>query len=275
MQEALVGGIPLALLAALPLLKFRAVGGCAGAGVPGGLFTPTLCVGALAGGLLGTGWQHLWPGGPPGVYALIGMGALLAGATHGPVSAAVLAVELTGDLHALAPLLLACAAAAPVSRALEARSIYAGRLERHMHAALRLAAPPERSALHALLTRDVECLPGAARFGVVVERVLARRVRRPPLIVVDDRGRPVGQLTRGSIRRRLASDLPRDFLIASDLADPLAPAISATATPDEARRARAAAPRGEVPVVDRSGRLAGVARRPEPPAAIDLERSAP
>ncbi len=218
-QEALRAAVPLGLLAVLPALKFLAVGCCAGSGVPGGLFTPTICVGALLGGLLGAGWEHLWPGGPAGAYALVAMGAFLAGATHGPISAVVLVLELTGDLHALAPLALACAVAVTVSRALEPRSLYTARLERHLRQALALA-PPRRDADGVPLGR-AESLPAAARFAVVMDRLLSRPGRKDPILVIDHDARPVGRLTLDSVRRRMASDLPRDFLTARDLADPI------------------------------------------------------
>lgn len=258
-QEALRAALPLGLLAVLPALKFLAIGACAGSGVPGGLFTPTLCVGSLLGGLLGAGWERLWPGGPVGAYPLVAMGAFLAGATHGPISAVALVLELTGNLHALAPLALACAIAVPVSRALEPRSLYTARLERHLRQALALAPPPRRDAEGVSLGRG-ESLPAAARFAVVVDRLLSRPGRKDPILVIDHDARPVGRLTLASVRRRMATDLPRDFLTASDLADPIGERVAEGASPAERRTALSRAGRAELPVVDRDGRVVEVLR---------------
>lgn len=214
-QEVLLGRIPVPLLAILPVLKFLFVGTSAGAGIPGGLFTPTLCVGALAGGFLGAAWSGVWPGSPVGAYALVGMGALVAGTTQGPVSAVVLVMELTGQA-ALAPaLIVACAAAVAVSHAIDGRSVYTVRLRRGMQAAL--ATPPAPGAAGG------ERIPSAARYGAIAARLLLRGPARP-LLVVDDEGHFVGRVTGKSLRAALASGTPPMNLNAADAMEPSTPA---------------------------------------------------
>ena len=94
-------------------------------GAAGGLFTPTLTVGALLGGLLGHLWAGLWPGAPVASYAVLGAGAMLAASMQAPVTAIVLVLELTDQGQPLmVPLLLSAAAATLVARALGGRSIY-------------------------------------------------------------------------------------------------------------------------------------------------------
>ena len=117
------------LLLALLLLKPLATALCLGSGAPGGLFTPSLALGALLGGLLGHLWSYLWPGTPVGLFSVIGAAAVLAATTQGPISAVVLMMELTGrDRSFIVPLLLAVVVATMVSRSLELRSIYEARL---------------------------------------------------------------------------------------------------------------------------------------------------
>ena len=119
---------PLVLLALL-LLKPAATLMCLRSGAPGGLFTPSLTLGALLGGVLGYGWSWVWPGVPPGLFAVLGAAAVLAATTQGPLSAVVLLMELTGrDRSFIVPLLLAVATATLVSRTIEPRSIYDARL---------------------------------------------------------------------------------------------------------------------------------------------------
>ena len=101
---------------------------CLGSGVPGGLFTPSLALGGLLGGVLGFAWSSAWPGVPPGLFAVLGAAAVLAATTHGPISAVVLVMELTGrDRSFMLPLLAVVVTATVVARTLDSRSIYDAR----------------------------------------------------------------------------------------------------------------------------------------------------
>jgi len=118
-----------ALLLALVFLKPAATVLCLGSGAPGGLFTPSLTLGAMLGGVLGDAWSWVWPGVPPGAFAIVGAAAIVATTTQGPISAVVLMMELTGrDRTLIVPLLLAVATATLVARSIKPRSIYDARL---------------------------------------------------------------------------------------------------------------------------------------------------
>jgi CIC family chloride channel protein len=128
-QLTFVGHVAPVLLLSLLFLKPLATALCMGCGTPGGLFTPSLALGALLGAVLGHAWSWLWPGAPPGLFAVIGAAAVLAATTQGPVSAVVLMMELTGrDRSFIVPLLLAVVTATLVARSIEPRSIYEARL---------------------------------------------------------------------------------------------------------------------------------------------------
>ena len=128
-QLAFTGHVSFVLLMTLVVLRPAATLLCLGSGAPGGLFTPSLAFGALLGGLLGAAWAYVWPGTPPGLYAVLGAGAVLAATTQGPISAVVLLMELTGYSRAfILPLLLVVALATLVARTIEPRSIYDARL---------------------------------------------------------------------------------------------------------------------------------------------------
>jgi chloride channel protein, CIC family len=117
------------LVLILLVLKPAATILCMRSGAPGGLFTPSLAVGALLGSTLGYAWSWLWPGVPPGLFAVLGAGAVLAATTQGPISAVVLMMELTSrDRSFILPLLLVAGIATLVSRSIESRSIYDARL---------------------------------------------------------------------------------------------------------------------------------------------------
>ena len=128
-QLSFLGEIAPPLLVTLLVLKPLVTIMCLGSGAPGGLFTPTLTLGALLGASLGVLWSWIWPGVPPGLFALVGAGAMLAASTRGPISAVVLMVELTGrDRSFVVPLVVAVVAATLVARAINSRSIYDARL---------------------------------------------------------------------------------------------------------------------------------------------------
>jgi CIC family chloride channel protein len=128
-QLAAVGSISFGLLWVLLILKPLATAACLWTGSPGGLFTPTLTVGALLAGILGYGWLHLFPGARIGSYAIIGGGAFLAASMQGPLSGVVLVLELTRSFDSLmAPTLLAVVEATVIARRLGAPSIYSARL---------------------------------------------------------------------------------------------------------------------------------------------------
>ncbi|MGH7880770.1 MAG: chloride channel protein, partial [Candidatus Binataceae bacterium] len=119
---------------------------CLGSGAPGGLFTPSLAMGALLGGVLGHAWSWFAPGVPPGAFAVVGAAAVLAATTQGPISAVVLMMELTGrDRSLIVPLLLAVVTATLVSRTIEPRSIYDARLTDEEVAARLKAREPSRN----------------------------------------------------------------------------------------------------------------------------------
>jgi H+/Cl- antiporter ClcA len=128
-QLAFMNEVPPMLLLTLLLLKPAATVLCMRSGAPGGLFTPSLTVGALLGAVLGHAWSWLWPGVPPGLFAVLGAGAVLAATTQGPISTVVLMMELTGRYRSfILPMLLVVGIATLVARTIEPRSIYDARL---------------------------------------------------------------------------------------------------------------------------------------------------
>jgi chloride channel protein, CIC family len=128
-QLGALGELSLGLMVVLLVLKPLATAACLGAGSPGGLFTPTLTIGVLLAGILGTVWIHIWPGAPVGSYAVIGGGAFLAASMQGPLSGVVLVLELTRNFDSLmAPTLLAVTEATVIARRMGAPSIYSARL---------------------------------------------------------------------------------------------------------------------------------------------------
>lgn len=113
------------MLALVLGLKLLAIGATTGSGAPGGVFTPTLFVGAAAGSLAAAALAALGlsPTAEP-VYAVLGMAIMLAATTHAPVMAALMVFEMTGQYELLPILLPACVLATLVSQRLHPQSVY-------------------------------------------------------------------------------------------------------------------------------------------------------
>lgn len=113
--------------------KLIATAATVGSGAVGGVFTPTLFVGATLGSLFGLVAHAIWPHGTSGAfaYAMVGMGAFLAGATQAPLMAILMIFEMTLSYQVVLPLMLSCVVAYFVSRAIGKTSMYEITLRRH------------------------------------------------------------------------------------------------------------------------------------------------
>jgi CIC family chloride channel protein len=98
------------LMLLLVMFKILATSITIGSGGSGGIFAPSLFMGAMAGGFFGTGVHAIFPGmtASPGAYSIVGMGAVVSATTHGPLSAILILFELTGDYKIILPLMIAC-----------------------------------------------------------------------------------------------------------------------------------------------------------------------
>ncbi len=122
---------PLLLVFTVLIAKVLATAATAGSGAVGGVFTPTIFVGAMLGMLAGSVAHALWPGSSmPVVYAVIGMGAFLAATTHAPLMSFLIVFEMTLEYQLVPALMLSCLAAYHVSRAIRPESIYHEALHR-------------------------------------------------------------------------------------------------------------------------------------------------
>ena len=130
-EKFLKAANPILWLAGLLVAKWVATAATVGAGTVGGVFTPTLFVGASAGALFGVTLHQL--GGsaaavPAGAFALVGMGAVLAATTRSPLLAMIMIFELSLDYSLVPPLILACVVSILVARQLHKESVYTDHL---------------------------------------------------------------------------------------------------------------------------------------------------
>jgi CIC family chloride channel protein len=126
-SSVLQGGWAMPALLMVLVLKLLAVSASTGSGAVGGIFTPTLFVGAVAGALFAGAVQAAWPGVlPPPAATAIGMGAFLAACTHAPLTSVLMIFEMTKNYDLVVPLMLACVLGFSIARVLRPASIYSG-----------------------------------------------------------------------------------------------------------------------------------------------------
>jgi chloride channel protein, CIC family len=132
LNAMLNGAIPLGLVVWLLITKSIATTASVSSGSPGGVFTPTLFIGAAVGICFQQAAHSIFgiDTGGAGAYALVGMAATTAATTHAPLMAATLVFELSGDYAIVVPLLLATGVATLVSRSLAPDSIYGAELRK-------------------------------------------------------------------------------------------------------------------------------------------------
>lgn len=141
LQNAVHGQYLIGMLLVLMAGKMFATSLTIGIGGSGGVFAPTLFVGAMAGTAFGTVAHEIFPRltEAPGAYGLIGMGAALGGATRAPITAVIILFELTGQYAIILPLMVAVAIAAGTGRLLSRDTIYTAKLWRR---GIDLDSPP-------------------------------------------------------------------------------------------------------------------------------------
>ena len=130
--DVLSGNIALHFLLLLFVLKLLATVFTLGSGNSGGVFAPSLFMGAMLGGAFGIGANYFFPNitAPSGAYALVGMAAFFGGSARAPMTAILILFEMTGDYHIILPLMLTTVISTIVSRIIDKESIYTLKLSR-------------------------------------------------------------------------------------------------------------------------------------------------
>ena len=125
-DQVLNGGMVFKTMAFLCALKVVATIVSYSTGNAGGIFGPTLYIGAMAGGAIGVLVRHVapFPVAEPGAYALVGMGALFAGILRAPMTSVFMIFEITQDYQILVPLMVANLLSFTISRRLQPVAIY-------------------------------------------------------------------------------------------------------------------------------------------------------
>jgi len=208
----------LLLLALLkPLVTSLTLGG----GGSGGIFAPSLFLGATLGGAFGLAcniWLPAWAGANPGLYAIVGMGAVVAGTTHGTLSAIIIVYEMTGEYRIILPIMIAAGLAGLIARLVERESIYTLKLARRAET---IARGHDVQRLEHIMVRDVMI----RKFPTVhphddlreIVRVARKNSHIESLPVMSDDGKLVGIIRPGDLQRLLDSDIPPHLINAEDI----------------------------------------------------------
>jgi len=208
------------------ILKLVATAATFGSGAVGGVFTPTLFVGACMGYLFALAAAPLWPGSAlvPSAFTLVGMGALLAATTHAPLMAILVLFEMTLDYQMILPLMLACVVAHYVSRGFDPKSIYAESLKRKGEGVFEI---PSLRVTDLMKAKPVSVQESAPFLEIAESFLLNQFVN---LYVVDANQAFKGVISLHDIKSYLNDQELANLVIARDLLRPEFPTITPNAT---------------------------------------------
>jgi len=255
----LLGTMPLEALLVFPALKLVASALCAGSGVPGGLFTPSLFFGAAIGGAAGELLALAVPGlAPPGALALVGMAGVLAGTTHAAVCSVLIVFEMTGDYGVILPLMLSAAIAAATSRAIEPDSLYTGSLRRRGVRLPELPAPEwlRRTPVATLVVPGAERVAPTVPFDALVKKLIALAPGHDLYVTTEDE-ELLGVLRLDALKGTISDQAHLEMILAADVVDRTVQPITTTMSLAEVAERFGGSDLERLPVVDERRRLVG------------------
>ena len=219
---ALTGALPIATMGLLVFAKIGATSITIGSGGSGGIFAPSLFLGAMTGGFFGS-VVHTWfpdATASSGAYALVTMGAVVGAVTHAPISAIIIIFELTQTIDIIPGLMTACVVSTLVSQLLNRDSIYTAKLVRQGIDIFRQEDP---NVLKSLFVRDVmdpepEVIPASANFNTILDLVV--QSSHDEFFVVNESGELLGAISLSELRRLIyEQETLQHLVVAGDLVE--------------------------------------------------------
>ncbi|NIM96783.1 MAG: CBS domain-containing protein [candidate division Zixibacteria bacterium] len=215
LQEQTVVGV----LILLAFLKIVGTSLTLGSGGSGGVFAPSLFMGAMLGGFFGYLVNLAFPEvtASYGAYALVGMSAVVAGTTHAPITAMLIIFEMTGDYRIILPLMLASVISTLLANKLNRDSIYTLKLSRR---GISLKAGKDRTLLEGISVQEVmttswQALPQNMPLSQLLQFV--EQSREDVFPVLNPRGELAGILTLQDIRSVVTKRVLEDLVIVEDI----------------------------------------------------------
>ncbi|HWG71606.1 MAG TPA: chloride channel protein [Steroidobacteraceae bacterium] len=170
-----------------------------GSGTSGGILAPLLIMGGAMGAIFGV----YMPVGEPGLWALIGMAAIMGGTMRSPLTAIAFAIELTHNVDALLPLAAACTMAHATTVLLLRRSILTEKVARRGYHVMReyIVDPFETMRVADIMAKPVDSLPASTSISDVVAFFTAPDApkRHKSYPIVDEEGRVLRMITRSDV----------------------------------------------------------------------------
>ncbi|HZS04598.1 MAG TPA: chloride channel protein [Blastocatellia bacterium] len=171
-----LNALPLALLMTLSVAKIVTTVLSYSSGGSGGIFAPSLFIGAMVGGTVGQVVKAAFPGSPtaPGAFALVGMGAMFCGVIRAPITSVLIIFEMTSNYTLILPLMIANAISYLIASRLEPTPIYEALL---MQDGIHLphskpTAPLNRITAGSVMTREVVTLHADLNVRAALEEAL-------------------------------------------------------------------------------------------------------
>ncbi len=225
------------LLMLLLLMGCKALGTAftLGSGGSGGVFAPSLFLGATTGAAFGqlmSMFGLLPDGGSPASYALVGMAAMVAGTTHAPLTAILILFELTNDYKVILPIMIAAVLSTLGAQFLLPDSIYSLKLRR---AGLHLGTAADLTILRKMTARQITLVPHVAvRPADPLDKLFALSdiYKIVDFVVIDSDDKYVGLVTGQELRTALIEREAIPYLLVAELVRQDLPTIEAEETLD-------------------------------------------
>lgn len=252
-QAALYGKIALWVMLVIALAKILATSLTIPSGGSGGVFAPSLVIGALLGGAFGATAEMFFPTmvADPRAYVLIGMAGFFAGVSNTPIATLIMVSELTGNYGLLAPLMLVCVISMIVYHR---NSIYENQVES------RSESPAHRGdfvvdVLEGITVGDLSSqghtpllIPENLSLSDILTRIAVAEGAYYP--VVDENEKMTGIFSVNDIRRILDEEIPPGLVCAKDIASSKVVAASPEDAMNSTLQLMSSRGFAEIPVVD-------------------------
>ncbi len=222
-NNALYGNMIWYVALILIFMKILATSLTLGSGGSGGIFAPSLFMGAMLGYFFGSIVHTVFPDitASPGAYALVAMGGLVAGTTRAPITAIIIVFELTNDYHIILPLMITCIISMILSSKLSRESIYTLKLVLRN---IGLKEGMETNLMESIYVKNVyrkefESILITDNFSQIVNRII--RGKEADFPVVDSEGHVSGMISIHDIKDYLYErESLQNLLIAGDILNP-------------------------------------------------------
>ena len=219
-DQAIRGLLSFELLVSLLFVKIFATALCLGFGFGGGVFSPSLVIGAMLGGVFGAGVAAVAPvpASGFGVYSIVGMGAVAGAVLGAPISTVLIVFELTGDYRVTIAVMVAVALASIITEQFGGRSFFAQQLKRR---GVDLSGGRDRDHLRAMpvgeaMEKEVATLGPGTKLAELRRRLA--RARHGVLFVVEGERKLIGVITLADMSDGLFDQSLDELVNAGDLA---------------------------------------------------------